>query len=87
MRQPGLAEGSWPNCMTEIRLWEIVLVGTPAMFAAILSFASVLIANRTGDRLQKYQHTINSRMDQLLELTAASAHDKGMAEQRKVDGR
>jgi len=78
--------------MTEIRLWEIALLGAPAVMAAVLSFVGILLVVKNGHAVQsntsaveRFHHTINSRMDQLLKLTEEAAHSRGMRDQRVKD--
>ena len=61
--------------MTQV--WYILIAGTPAMMAAVLSFIGIILAKGNRNKMEEIHISINGRMEELLRLTTAAEYAKG----------
>ncbi len=55
------------------------------IITAVAALAAVVVSLWNGRKIQDIHIAINSRMDQLLELTKSAEHARGMKEQSERD--
>ena len=67
----------------QFTIWLIVLAGLPAIVAAFLSFVGVILTRQNRAQIDTVHLQINSRMDQLISVTAAAAKSEGQIEGRE----
>lgn len=70
--------------LSDITYWSAydIIEDVLRVCTAIAAVTAAIISFRAGRQIQEVRISINSRMDDLLKLTASSAHAEGVQQQR-----